>query len=120
MEVWRFFSLINSKQYSFSLGQCYFWFDCLLVLTRDASYTTQPLELLNDLGFENRKQHRTFSRDLETPSSVTGDIRYNHHHIVSKNGTTVGITFLTTSVDRNGLDHSRETEHQTDTEGSEG
>lgn len=24
---------------------------------RDASYTTQPLELLNDLGFENHKNH---------------------------------------------------------------
>ncbi|XP_042503350.1 brefeldin A-inhibited guanine nucleotide-exchange protein 5 [Macadamia integrifolia] len=39
--------------------------DTLLKSIRDASYTTQPLELLNSLGFENSKRHLVLSMDSE-------------------------------------------------------
>ncbi|GFP95753.1 brefeldin a-inhibited guanine nucleotide-exchange protein 5 [Phtheirospermum japonicum] len=42
--------------------------DTLLKGIRDASYTTQPLELLNDLGFENRKPHKISSRERTSSS----------------------------------------------------
>ncbi|KAL7148741.1 hypothetical protein ABFS83_06G199500 [Erythranthe nasuta] len=74
--------------------------DTLLQSIRDASYTTQPFELLNDLGLENRN-HRAFSRDLDSPSPL-------------------GIPSVKTSADANGPDHSRETARLADTEGSEG
>ncbi|KAK4433109.1 Brefeldin A-inhibited guanine nucleotide-exchange protein 5 [Sesamum alatum] len=45
--------------------------DTLLKSVRDASYTTQPLELLNDLGFENDKHHNILSGDLEIASIKT-------------------------------------------------
>ncbi|KAL6580182.1 Brefeldin A-inhibited guanine nucleotide-exchange protein 5 [Orobanche minor] len=41
--------------------------DTLLKSIRDASYTTQPLELLNNLGFENTKHHNVLIRDLDSP-----------------------------------------------------
>ncbi|XAR51125.1 hypothetical protein NMG60_11005668 [Bertholletia excelsa] len=39
--------------------------DTLLKSIRDATYATQPLELLNALGFENSNDHRLLTRDLE-------------------------------------------------------
>ncbi|KAL0402578.1 UNVERIFIED_CONTAM: Brefeldin A-inhibited guanine nucleotide-exchange protein 5, partial [Sesamum latifolium] len=45
--------------------------DTLLKSIKDASYTTQPLELLNDLGFENDKHHNILSGDLEIASIKT-------------------------------------------------
>ncbi|KAI3459082.1 hypothetical protein Pfo_015745 [Paulownia fortunei] len=94
--------------------------DTLLKSIKDASYTTQPLELLNDLGFENRKHHKVLSRDLDSPSTVSGNLSYNPHHTVYKDGNTVGIASLKTSVDGNALDHSLETVHLADIEGSQG
>lgn len=38
-------------------------------------YTTQPLELLNALGFENLKNDRTLNRDLEVNSGDGGSIK---------------------------------------------
>lgn len=38
-------------------------------------YTTQPLELLNALGFENLKNDRTLNRDLEFNSGDGGSIK---------------------------------------------
>ncbi|PIN05244.1 Guanine nucleotide exchange factor [Handroanthus impetiginosus] len=75
--------------------------DTLLKSIRDASYTTQPLELLNDLGFENRKQHKILSRDSDSPSPLSGDL--------SRNG-----------VIEHSLDHNQEMGRPTDMEGSEG
>ncbi|KAL2227840.1 UNVERIFIED_CONTAM: Brefeldin A-inhibited guanine nucleotide-exchange protein 5 [Sesamum indicum] len=45
--------------------------DTLLKSIKDASYTTQPLELLNNLGFENDKHHNILSGDLEIASIKT-------------------------------------------------
>lgn len=48
---------------------------CLLILftyirlCRDASYTTQPLELLNALGIESGKSRLVMARDLEVPAN---------------------------------------------------
>ncbi|KAK3023742.1 hypothetical protein RJ639_044407 [Escallonia herrerae] len=68
--------------------------DTLLKSIRDASYTTQPLELLNALGFEN-PHHTLLRRDLEVP---TGDSPYSMpvdsewadtpQHTVSEKGNT--------------------------------
>lgn len=43
--------------------------DTLLKSIRDASYTTQPLELLNSLGFENSKNRKTLMKDVDTNKS---------------------------------------------------
>lgn len=56
--------------------------DTLLKSIRDASYTTQPLELLNALGFENPRNHSVLTRDLEvnakySPSVVSVDAEHN-------------------------------------------
>ncbi|CAA0841110.1 HOPM interactor 7 [Striga hermonthica] len=72
--------------------------DTLLKSIRDASYTTQPLELLNDLGFEKTKHHTILSRDL------------NSSPLASLKTTANGISPV----------HGQETLHTTDMEGSEG
>lgn len=36
-----------------------------ILIIRDASYTTQPVELLNSLGFENTKKHLGLPMDSE-------------------------------------------------------
>ncbi|KAL6565292.1 hypothetical protein OROGR_002243 [Orobanche gracilis] len=71
--------------------------DTLLKSIRDASYTTQPLELLNDLGFESTKHNEVLSRDLNSSSPASLRARVN------------GIA----------LDDSQKTERTADIEGSE-
>lgn len=49
-----------------------------LFSTRDASYTTQPLELLNDLDLENSRHSSLLTRNLELnsgdqPSGISRD-----------------------------------------------
>ncbi|WRX32521.1 Mon2 [Theobroma cacao] len=46
--------------------------DMLLKSIRDASYTTQPLELLNTLGLENPKNPSILIRDLEVQTGGEG------------------------------------------------
>nr|GMC77338.1 brefeldin A-inhibited guanine nucleotide-exchange protein 5 [Ipomoea batatas] len=53
---------VGGRQFSYSD-----W-DTLLQSIRDASYTTQPLELLNDLGCEKAKDQTLSIRDLEVSS----------------------------------------------------
>ncbi|KAK6144909.1 hypothetical protein DH2020_021729 [Rehmannia glutinosa] len=91
--------------------------DTLLKSVRDASYTTQPLELLNNLGFENTKHHKVLTRDLDSPSPVVvgGDLSYNRQDTVYENGNTVDA-----SVDGIALDHNQEMVRPVDMEGSEG
>ncbi|KAL6516751.1 Brefeldin A-inhibited guanine nucleotide-exchange protein 5 [Orobanche hederae] len=72
--------------------------DTLLKSIRDASYTTQPLELLNDLGFESMEHNELLSRDLNSSSPASLRARVN------------GIA----------LDDSKKTECTADIEGSEG
>lgn len=43
--------------------------DTLLKSIRDASYTTQPLELLNALGIESGKSRSVMARDLDVPAN---------------------------------------------------
>ncbi|RAL42676.1 hypothetical protein DM860_009183 [Cuscuta australis] len=45
--------------------------DTLLQSIRDASYTTQPLELLNDLGFENAKDNALGDAKVASARTVT-------------------------------------------------
>ncbi|KAD4982629.1 hypothetical protein R6Q59_002233 [Mikania micrantha] len=53
--------------------------DTLLKSIRDASYTTQPLELLNALGIESGKSRLVISRELEGPTN-------DNSSVVSANG----------------------------------
>ncbi|RDY07326.1 Brefeldin A-inhibited guanine nucleotide-exchange protein 5, partial [Mucuna pruriens] len=49
--------------------------DTLLKSIRDASYTTQPLELLNALSFENLRNHGSIISDSEGNAGDTGTMR---------------------------------------------
>ncbi|KAG8390693.1 hypothetical protein BUALT_Bualt01G0110100 [Buddleja alternifolia] len=83
--------------------------DTLLKSIRDASYATQPVELLNELGLENTKHHNVLARNLDSPSRAAG------RHTVYENGNATG-----TSVDGSALDHNQEMARPIDMEGSEG
>lgn len=89
-----------------------------MISIRDASYTTQPLELLNNLGFENTKHHNVLIRDLDSPSRVpAGSYLSNHHDAVYENGSMVG---RDASVNGIPLETSQESVRPMDMEGSEG
>lgn len=96
--------------------------DTLLKSIRDASYTTQPLELLNNLGFENTKQHKAFTRDLDNPSPTAGgsELSYNRQQPFHENGNTIARASLIASVDGNGLDNNQQNVHLEDLGGAEG
>ncbi|KAL2249198.1 UNVERIFIED_CONTAM: Brefeldin A-inhibited guanine nucleotide-exchange protein 5, partial [Sesamum indicum] len=91
--------------------------DTLLKSIRDASYTTQPLELLNDLGFDNTKHRKVLTRDLNSPSPVAvgRDLSYKRNDNFYENGNTVGI-----DEDGIALHHNQDIERPVDMEGSEG
>uniref|UniRef100_A0A5B6ZVK9 Putative brefeldin A-inhibited guanine nucleotide-exchange protein 5 n=1 Tax=Davidia involucrata TaxID=16924 RepID=A0A5B6ZVK9_DAVIN len=91
--------------------------DTLLKSIRDASYTTQPLELLNTLGFENPTNHRLLTRDLEVNTGVSPSLKPvdnepidNHQHNASDNGKTHALAH----------GDNQEMELAIDLEGSEG
>ncbi|THG19483.1 hypothetical protein TEA_007208 [Camellia sinensis var. sinensis] len=109
--------------------------DTLLKGIRDASYTTQPLELLNALGFENSKNHTVLNRDFKvstghSPSlkSVENEPIDNDQLNVGDNGDTYALASLNIGVDgtvKNSntsilLDHNQELSQPIDLEGSEG
>lgn len=97
---------------------------------RDASYTTQPLELLNALGFENPKNHAALNRDSEInkevspyPKSVDTIQGDNHRFNFSDNGNSSPIVSDGTIQNINAsvvVDHNQEMGSQTNTDGSEG
>ncbi|XP_019455526.1 PREDICTED: brefeldin A-inhibited guanine nucleotide-exchange protein 5-like isoform X4 [Lupinus angustifolius] len=67
--------------------------DTLLKSIRDASYTTQPLELLNALSFENLRNHGGVIRDSEanagdsgTSKSIDNEVVSGHQLDVNDNG----------------------------------
>ncbi|KAL3523231.1 hypothetical protein ACH5RR_016065 [Cinchona calisaya] len=69
--------------------------DTLLKSIRDAIYTTQPLELLNDLGLDNSRNHTALTRSLEvisgdSPTTLSADngLLDNHKHHASDSGIT--------------------------------
>lgn len=103
--------------------------DTLLKSIRDASYTTQPLELLNALGFENAKNHTEMNTadNLSLKSIDNGQVD-NHHPDASDNGKmsplgspgigvdgTVGTPNASVLLDRN-----QEIELQSNMDASEG
>ncbi|KAJ0966984.1 hypothetical protein J5N97_023901 [Dioscorea zingiberensis] len=53
--------------------------DTLLKSIRDASYTTQPLELLNSLGFENSKHQIMVNMDSDTIRADTSSFQVDHY-----------------------------------------
>lgn len=81
-------------------------------MSRDASYTTQPLELLNDLGFDNSKHHKVFTRVSDATSGLNPSVSDgsnssdNHHNNVYENGDTVGMMSPNANTDGNALDHN--------------
>ncbi|XP_051121206.1 brefeldin A-inhibited guanine nucleotide-exchange protein 5 isoform X2 [Andrographis paniculata] len=93
--------------------------DTLLKSIRDASYTTQPLELLNNLGFESTKHHKVLTRDFDptSPGAGSGDSLSNHHDSIYSNGNAVGKDPI---IDEIAHDHNQEIGRPVDTEGSEG
>ncbi|XP_020095997.1 brefeldin A-inhibited guanine nucleotide-exchange protein 5 [Ananas comosus] len=52
--------------------------DTLLKSIRDASYTTQPLELLNSLGFENSKNQQVLSKDADASTHESFSYKDTH------------------------------------------
>ncbi|KAK1568405.1 hypothetical protein Q3G72_024051 [Acer saccharum] len=71
--------------------------DTLLKSIRDASYTTQPLELLNALGFENPKNLTVSIRDSEVNA---GELD-NHHSGVSDNAPVSPLASPSIAADNN-------------------
>lgn len=62
----------------------------MFILIRDASYTTQPLELLNTIGFGNAQNQTIVTRDLEanmgdTPKFTDAEQSDSHQSIDSRN-----------------------------------
>ncbi|KAH7856207.1 hypothetical protein Vadar_033926 [Vaccinium darrowii] len=102
--------------------------DTLLKGIRDASYTTQPLELLNALGFENSKNHSVSSRDFERSTSDVPSLKtveneaIGHHQRVFND---VGDTYALASPDGmdgtvKNPDPNQETVQAIDLDGLEG
>ncbi|KAL5850725.1 hypothetical protein ACOSQ4_008738 [Xanthoceras sorbifolium] len=85
--------LIEVGGHQFSEGD---W-DTLLKSIRDASYTTQPLELLNALGFENPKNLTVSIRDSEVSA---GEVD-SHHSGVSDNVTVSPLASPSIATDNN-------------------
>lgn len=92
--------------------------DTLLKSIRDASYTTQPLELLNAFGYENPQNHTIVTGEVElttgdTPMSVDGEQLDNRQSLdtgtvdIARNQNTVAIpdqeTGLRTDPEGEGL-----------------
>ncbi|XP_059634656.1 brefeldin A-inhibited guanine nucleotide-exchange protein 5 isoform X2 [Cornus florida] len=94
--------------------------DTLLKSIRDASYTTQPLELLNALGFESPANRTVLTRDLEFSTGDSPKIKPvdnesldNYQHRLSDNGNTYALA-------PNTGDHNQLMGLAVDLEGSEG
>ncbi|URD90555.1 hypothetical protein MUK42_27967 [Musa troglodytarum] len=101
--------------------------DTLLKGIRDVSYTTQPLELLNSLGFENSKKQTVLSKDPKDSNAKDGGspFRNNHkmkggraldHESLSADGDAAGNAFTTTNT----KDDYEENNLQTNFEESDG
>lgn len=91
--------------------------ETLLKSIRDATYTTQPLELLNDLDFEKSRNKSMLTRNLDVTSSdqpsqtSSGSGRFD---IVDNGNTNASVS---TSADGDG---SQKIGHPMEVEGSEG
>ena len=91
---------------------------------RDASYTTQPLELLNALGFETPKNHGVLTRDFELSTGDSPSLK----SVENDNGDTYSLASLNIGIDgtvknRNAstsLDRNQDMLQAIDLDGSEG
>lgn len=52
------------------------------MISRDASYTTQPLELLNVLSFENLRNHGSIISDSEGNTGDSGTTRSIDNEVI--------------------------------------
>ncbi|XP_052182190.1 brefeldin A-inhibited guanine nucleotide-exchange protein 5 isoform X2 [Diospyros lotus] len=99
--------------------------DTLLKSIRDASYTTQPLELLNSLGFAHSQKHTVLSGDLKIDKSDGSPLKLEenepsakHQLNASDNGDAHASASINFSMDESLkdpnasilLDHNQETE----------
>lgn len=82
--------------------------DTLLKSIRDASYTTQPLELLNDLGFGNSKNHTV----------LMGKEAYAGDSLPLKCGASGHMDIRPSDVRDGGIDHDQEVNLQSNLEES--
>ncbi|KAK7363367.1 hypothetical protein VNO77_05507 [Canavalia gladiata] len=94
--------LIEVGGHQFSLGD---W-DTLLKSIRDASYTTQPLELLNALSFENLRNHGSIISDSEgntgdnvTMRSIDNEVASDRQLDVNSNGKLSPLASSNTNAD---------------------
>ncbi|KAI4335137.1 hypothetical protein L6164_013811 [Bauhinia variegata] len=75
--------------------------DTLLKSISDASYTTQPLELLNASSFENLRNHGGIVIDSESSASlknINDEIAGDHKHDVTNNGKLSPLAYSNTNV----------------------
>ncbi|KAJ7955363.1 Brefeldin A-inhibited guanine nucleotide-exchange protein like [Quillaja saponaria] len=72
--------------------------DTLLNSIRDATYTTQPLELLNDLGFDKLKNQGGLVRDSEVNAGDNGTVD-NHQFDIGENGKVSSLAYSNTNAD---------------------
>lgn len=79
-------------------------------MSRDASYTTQPLELLNDLGFGNSKNHTV----------LMGKEAYADDSLPLKSGASGHMDIRPSDVRDGGIDHDQEVNLQSNLEESAG
>ncbi|XP_042002485.1 brefeldin A-inhibited guanine nucleotide-exchange protein 5-like isoform X2 [Salvia splendens] len=92
----------------------------LLKSLKDAVYTTQPRELLNDASFENGKHRKVLlSGDLDSGVRVSGDLLHNNHDTIHTNGSSVGSTSFKANGDENALEQDQETTRAVDMEVSQ-
>lgn len=99
------------------------------MIIRDASYTTQPLELLNALGFENLKNNGVLIRDSEidvgysrSPKSVDYEGVDNHQFDSSSDGKVPALASPGSSAPNaaTSIDHNQESGQQMNLDVSEG
>ncbi|KAI4344676.1 hypothetical protein L6164_011875 [Bauhinia variegata] len=76
--------------------------ETLLKSISDASYTTQPLELLNASSFENLRNHGSMLIDSEanaTQKTINDGVVGDHQHDVSNNGKLSPLVYSNTNID---------------------
>lgn len=97
-------------------------------ITRDATYTTQPLELLNALGFENLENNGVLIRDSEIDASDSPSLKPdyedvdNHQFDSSANGKVPALASPSSSVPNaaTSTDHNQGSGLQMTLDASEG
>lgn len=77
-------TLLRSIRYYLEVSKIYIWLYSEACThnypsTRDAAYTTQPLELLNSLGFENSKHQNLVKMGSDTIRADTSSFQVDHY-----------------------------------------